>query len=698
MFKDYLQNQSQELIATQLRQKGFDVIIVNFPVLGHNGSSTDIAIPSFVKKEVSPGVLEDVNKEGRDGGADFIERNAMAVVALIQEINAQLVQNNSEEKLVVVGPSMGGQIARYALAYMEKQEDLGEPNMDHNTRLYLSYDSPHDGANIALGHQQGLSFYGETIGNQMAKDNLENKLLSTAAKQMLIEQLDGQNNSAPFRSAYYSNLNNNGLPNSHGYPLKSRNVTITNGSGSGQKYHFEGARVIDAYGKKMTWLFGGIKFFINQTNFLPHYGNTALLFRGRGAVLGFPTILSVSTSSYQVNNINPRGSMDVVPGGNYNVQQELKEGFIPGLIDENISESNQHWDLKHGMSFIPTISALGFKNPNFNWNNRVDNRNLICNNEIYFDNYYVPETNEQHIADPDNGIYINNTSAKWIMEEIEKGQPDCPTVCLSNALVENDLKTTLCIGEERYVFHNFEVPSSYNVTWYLEDTTTSVEIVDSDEYKVKIKGIEFDQYVPIYCKIENPCGADYVNKFILNEVGFMPGGLKVYPEEPVMIGQPPLINKAKIEFYEPELYDYYWRLGENGTWQEANSEHSPYTFTIQSYYDPNLSKLYLKTVNDCEEYVEEVYPWMQSAPLNKQIHLSEVKIQPNPSSSDWIVSFTNLNLKTIVLYDINGKKLWQSETQDLEIKVPGSNLRDGIYILEVHTEDAEIQSFKLLKQ
>src|SRR5690554_3068147 len=117
---DYLKNQSQEFISEPLRQKGFDVIIVNFPVLGHNGASTDIAIPSVVKKEVSPGVLEDVNKDGRKGGADFIERNAMAVVALIQEVNAKLVQNNSEEKLVVVGPSMGGQIARYALAYMEK--------------------------------------------------------------------------------------------------------------------------------------------------------------------------------------------------------------------------------------------------------------------------------------------------------------------------------------------------------------------------------------------------------------------------------------------------------------------------------------------------------------------------------------------------------------------------------------------------
>jgi len=54
------------------------------------------------------------------GGADYVERNAMVLVELIKNINPALASNGSTEKLVVIGPSMGGLISRYALAYMKK--------------------------------------------------------------------------------------------------------------------------------------------------------------------------------------------------------------------------------------------------------------------------------------------------------------------------------------------------------------------------------------------------------------------------------------------------------------------------------------------------------------------------------------------------------------------------------------------------
>ena len=40
---------------------------------------------------------------------------------------------------MVIGYSMGGLIARYALAYMEEQ------GIAHETRLYVSYDAPQKG-------------------------------------------------------------------------------------------------------------------------------------------------------------------------------------------------------------------------------------------------------------------------------------------------------------------------------------------------------------------------------------------------------------------------------------------------------------------------------------------------------------------------------------------------------------------------
>ena len=85
-----------------------------------------------------------------DGGYDLvlldywdarapIENNAQVMKSLIREVNNTKI---GSEKLVVIGESMSGLVARWALREMERD---GE---NHNTRLYISFDSPHQGANV----------------------------------------------------------------------------------------------------------------------------------------------------------------------------------------------------------------------------------------------------------------------------------------------------------------------------------------------------------------------------------------------------------------------------------------------------------------------------------------------------------------------------------------------------------------------
>lgn len=73
-----------------------------------------------------------------------LEQNAEIVKTAIREINA--VKQGNEE-LVIIGLSMGGVVSKLALLEMEA---TGE---DHNTRLFVSMDSPLRGANIPLGLQ-----------------------------------------------------------------------------------------------------------------------------------------------------------------------------------------------------------------------------------------------------------------------------------------------------------------------------------------------------------------------------------------------------------------------------------------------------------------------------------------------------------------------------------------------------------------
>lgn len=72
-----------------------------------------------------------------------IEANADILIQVIQWVNSIKV---GSEQNVVLGYSMGGLVARYALCKME------EDNLQHETTAYVSYDTPHLGAHVPLGY------------------------------------------------------------------------------------------------------------------------------------------------------------------------------------------------------------------------------------------------------------------------------------------------------------------------------------------------------------------------------------------------------------------------------------------------------------------------------------------------------------------------------------------------------------------
>ena len=73
----------------------------------------------------------------------YIQNNAYLLQKLIDDVN----NINGVDSIVVFGVSMGGLIARYAIADMEQD------GKNHRVKLYGSIDSPHRGANIPLGMQ-----------------------------------------------------------------------------------------------------------------------------------------------------------------------------------------------------------------------------------------------------------------------------------------------------------------------------------------------------------------------------------------------------------------------------------------------------------------------------------------------------------------------------------------------------------------
>jgi hypothetical protein len=186
--------------GAQMRNLGYDIIILNFPTLIGSG-------------------------DPRYQGGDFIQRNAFLLVTLIEKINQELATNGSTEKIVVIGPSMGGLVSRYALKWMENN------GKNHNTRLWISFDAPHKGANIPIGDQSFIDFFASKIDSKSAVAARDNKLSSNAAKQMLLHHyLAGTTlpSGAPnFRNSWQTELDN------LGYPQNLRKIALINGAING---------------------------------------------------------------------------------------------------------------------------------------------------------------------------------------------------------------------------------------------------------------------------------------------------------------------------------------------------------------------------------------------------------------------------------------------------------------------------------
>lgn len=390
-------------IIEELTTLGYDVVIVNHP--------------TYTRGSVTI-----------DGGADYIERNAMNHVSFYQEINSQLQQNGSNEELVVVGPSMGGQISRYALAYMEKH------NIDHNTRLWVSIDSPHVGANIPIGIQSMINLLDVYGDNAAASDFYYNQLKSTAAQQQLIEQhksghvSDYLNEGSPVYQQYYNNLYSNGLPNSNGYPQNLRKVAIVNGSIAGVKNGIEAQEDFRIHGFLDGPFSSTIKVTEMNTTYMHKTGYT------KTAARFWRQFKPTRTATY--TNANSHGSMDVVSGGFFNSEDQIHNSIIGESLNiSNWSNGVSFLDFGLGLfgifgdhfesrtnrqihTFIPTVSALGISNDDFDWGKYID-YNLFCD-DIPFDSFYAPLNNEAHTS-------FTNNSVQWLLGELA-GNPQSSSI------------------------------------------------------------------------------------------------------------------------------------------------------------------------------------------------------------------------------------------------------------------------------
>ncbi|WP_432991471.1 esterase/lipase family protein [Dactylosporangium sp. CA-233914] len=290
--------------------------------------------------------------------------NARTVQAAVMRTIAERLGGHP---LTVGGFSMGGLITRYTLARFETER------MDHQTRTYFSWDTPHRGASIPVGVQAFAHFI--PLANAFAR-----QMNSPAARQMLWQHYDpgtGAIRPAPERQQFLDELRRVG-----DWPRIPRLLGVANGSGDGSDLKIPAGDTALSVAR----LFPGTTFHIQPT--------------GRDAKVAYlkrtlpPARKTITTSGFPEIDNAPGGTLDTF---------EILAGAL--------AAKGATVDLRHPtVCFVPTISAIS-AGELARTEDLYTNVNGLAPERSDFEDFRCSSTNTGHTA-------ITRELGEWLVERI----------------------------------------------------------------------------------------------------------------------------------------------------------------------------------------------------------------------------------------------------------------------------------------
>jgi hypothetical protein len=502
-------------------------------------------------------------------GKDFMQRNAYLVQDIIKWVNS--VKQGSLPN-VVLGQSMGGVIARYALRDMENQlASTGNQTWQHKTSLYISHDAPHQGANMPLS----IQYFARHLADQFVSTPLGDMNINVSGNGGAVSIEDMQDLlEAPGTKQLLANYINSGfsLNNSVGdsfrtelrnlgYPQQTRNISLSNGNHCANPQNFNpNDNLFTFNGSGQTKLLTDLIFFLNPLMInLITYISLAVLFNEPGLLVGILPGNSKFELSFWGNALPNAGANNQIYHGNirftktlfrlfgwapkitvtltnrnYSAPGILSYDYYPGgkyqsfITGGNSSVSNIfgsfgiQMSARDNFNFIPTPSALD-----------IGNGSVALNNNDYFMKYNklnppVGSKNSPFInfstshntsGINENHISFNTRNGNWLALELDnvannEDNFSCIKFCSDAQITGNDI---LCSS------------ATYSVT---NETTTVIWSVSDPNglvnYSINGNNITLNQnnsnnygFVTLTVFYSNPkCGSITVTKNI--EVGIHP--------------------------------------------------------------------------------------------------------------------------------------------------------------------------------
>ncbi len=309
-----------------------------------------------------------------DSTADILD-NATLNETAIAYVNAH--RADPADKFTAIGASLGGLTLRKALVDMP----------GHGVDTFISFDAPHEGANIPLGIQEYLEFFAP---HNDAATNMLFALDRPAARQLLLvhhSHPDGlAGGSAPERADFTAAMA------AAGYPTTCTTIAIANGSGLGVRLPFNaGDRIIH-------WTDSGFLKPSIQANVHALPAAPATVFSG--SITFLLPIASATVAAY-----HPL-TFDNAPGGTRSTFYELFTNIPPDQLsaDDYVTTTNH--------CFVPTVSALGIPIGNLAAN-LAGNAGLLALSP--FDELHFATNNEPHVS-------INPRSKRWLVRAVLEHQ------------------------------------------------------------------------------------------------------------------------------------------------------------------------------------------------------------------------------------------------------------------------------------
>jgi pimeloyl-ACP methyl ester carboxylesterase len=672
-----------------------------------------------------------------NNGTDDIKRNARCLQDVLAWVNNPNNRTGNQQN-VVIGVSMGGLIARYGLAQMIRE------GINPQTRLLITHDSPHRGANVPLGFQflagvltkKPLGIYAWQRFAPQVKQ-LESLYEATGTQQLLMNRLSfsvnpitGQFNTQIIantflNSEYRSMIDNLTTP----YQVIATSLGSECGVRSAEPYR-ELVRAEGSFFLAPNTLITSNNNWLTEirVNALPHRENKQIAWLKVYADYYLFGIIRIRETLIRESYDSPANlpALDGTGGGIYNVENIIGDN-IPLGTPTNFGVNFMGITLPVGnytvrslapnFCFIPTPSALDVATiDDASLSDKYINNTSIGGSGSRFLRFIAQEqfTRDNTTLNNESHPIFTHRNSRWMLNEMEN-RPNsiaCSRTCTPPDI---NIAASLIICEPNSTETEFFIPNITSTTYTWTTNNSNLQIISgqgTNRVRVRRTGTTC-----VGCTISvtynSGCGATTITTSTNGGGGFSSSDYPVTGPSEAVCGTrvyysaPNLPGATNYEWIYPSSWTYVEGQGTRFLTLTAGSSTGSVGVRVANSCDAGGSPAFKTTYISCEpggggcsSYL--AYP----NPASDQLLIQSVV---SPCGSTTLSTNVDNSAKsnyeaiekgefTINLLNSIGKLVKTGRSIKGEMSLDVSNLPDGFYILQIIKKGKLIESKKIIIQ